>query len=77
MGKELAQGKGFNIRRNDREYLLDIRNHVYSYEELMEQVKKEKAEFDAAVASSTLPDHLDAEAVNQLLKEAREIIYKS
>lgn len=76
MAKELAQGKGFNVVRDwDREYLLDIRNHKFEYEEVMAQLEKEKAEMEEAIANCTLPDYVDYDAVNALLIEARGKMY--
>lgn len=73
MAKELAQGKGFNVVRTyDRDYLLDIRNHKFEYEEVMEQLDKEKAEMEEAILTCTLPDTVDMEAVNKILVESRE-----
>lgn len=76
MAKEIAQGKGFNVVRNeDREYLLDIRNHKYEYEEVMAQLEKEKAEFEEALKTCTLPEKVDIEKVNNLLKYCRSQYY--
>ena len=72
MAKELAQGKGFNVIRTwDRDYLLDIRNHKFEYEDVMAQLDKEKAEMEEAVKNCTLPDVVDRDAVNDLLVFAR------
>lgn len=76
MAKELAQGKGFNVVRDeDRQYLLDIRNHKFEYDEVMEQLEKEKHEMEIAIEQSTLPEHSDYNKINQLLIEARNKIY--
>lgn len=76
MAKELAQGNGFNVVRDwDRQYLLDIRNHKFEYEDVMEQLEKEKAEMEEAIKSCTLPDYVDVEKVNNLLIEARKKLY--
>lgn len=76
MAKELAQGKGFNVVRTfDRDYLLDIRNHKYEYEEVMEQLEKEKAEMEDAIAKCTLPDNIDYNVINKLLIDARNQFY--
>lgn len=76
MAKEIAQGKGFNVVRDeDREYLLDIRNHKYEYEEVMAQLEKEKAEFEEALKTCTLPETVDIEKVNNLLKRCRSQYY--
>ena len=76
MGKELARGEGFNVERTwDREYLLSIRNHELSYESIMEQAMKERAEMEEAAVTSTLPDVVDAQKINKLLIEARTKFY--
>ena len=73
MAKELAQGKGFNVVRDwDRQYLLDIRNHKFEYEDVMAQLEKEKAEMEEAIKTCTLREVVDYEAVNELLIEARQ-----
>ena len=76
MGKELARGEGFNVERTwDREYLLSIRNHELSYESIMEQAMKERAEMEEAAVPSTLPDVVDVQKINKLLIEARTKFY--
>ena len=72
MAKELAQGKGFNIVRTwDRDYLLDIRNHKFEYEDVMAQLEKEKLEMEEAIKSCTLPEKVDFDKVNDLLYDVR------
>ena len=72
MAKELAQGKGFNVVRTwDRDYLLDIRNHKFEYEDVMAQLEKEKSEMEEAIKSCTLPDKVDFDKVNDLLYDVR------
>ena len=78
MAKELAQGKGFNVARDeDRQYLLDIRNHKYEYDELMAQVEQEKAAMEKAIETTTIPKEIDYNKVNQLLIDARKQFYGS
>ena len=72
MAKELAQGKGFNVVRTwDRDYLLDIRNHKFEYEDVMAQLEKEKFEMEEAIKSCTLPERVDFDKVNDLLYDVR------
>ena len=76
MGKELALGQGFNVERtNDREYLLDIKNHKFSYEEIMAQAEKEKEEMDKAIETCTLPNTINVNEINNILINARKKIY--
>ena len=72
MAKELAQGKGFNVVWTwDRDYLLDIRNHKFEYEDVMAQLEKEKLEMEEAIKSCTLPEKVDFDKVNDLLYDVR------
>ena len=74
MGKELAEGKGFNVVRTwDREMLLDIRNHKYEYDEIIDYVEKLYKETDEMSKTCNLPDTVDKEKVNKLLIEARKL----
>lgn len=78
MAKELAQGKGFNVVRTwDRDYLLDIRNHKFEYEDVMTQLEKEKLEMEEAIKICTLPEKVDFDKVNDLLYDVRLKYYFS
>lgn len=75
MGKELAEGKGFNVVRTwDRQMILDIRNHKYEYEEIIEYVEKVFAEMKELVASCDLPKTVDTQKVNDLILQARKML---
>jgi len=69
MGMEIARGEGVKVnRRNiDREFLLDIKAHKFEYDYLIKLVEEKKAEMDAAMKTSTLPDNIDADKVNDIL----------
>ena len=57
MGLELAKGEGFNVVRTwDREMILDIRNHKYEYEEIIEYVEKVFTEMKELAKNCNLPD---------------------
>ena len=73
MGLEIAQTGKVQIYRKgiDADFLLDIRNHKYEYEYLIEELEKKKEALDKAIAESTLPDHIDPEMVNKLLLDIR------
>lgn len=75
MGKELAEGKGFNVVRTwDREMILDIRNHKYEYEEIIEYVEKVFAEMKELAEKCDLPKTVDIQKVNNLILQARSLI---
>lgn len=74
MGRELAAGKGFNVVRTwDREILLDIRNHMFEYEDIMNYVEKLFDEVQRLIETCPLPETVDKEKVNNLLIEARTL----
>lgn len=76
MSKELAQGKGFNlVRDGDRDILLDIRNHKFEYDEIISMLEKEQAEMEDAIKTCTIREHVDEEAVNELLVSVRKEAY--
>lgn len=75
MGLELAHGDGFNVVRTwDREMLLNIRNHKYEYEEIIEYVEKVFAEMKELAEKCDLPKTVDIQKVNNLILEARKLI---
>ena len=70
---EVAEGKGILIdRRNiDREFLMDVRNRKYTYDELMGKLLELKAKMDKAIEESTIRENIDIEFVNNLLLDCR------
>lgn len=76
MGREIAEGKGFNVERiDDREHLLAIKNHQFQYEEIINEVEKEKELMEKALAESPLQDKVDEGLVNRLLTDVRMKYY--
>ena len=77
-GIEIARDGVYNVERTwDRDFLLDIKHHKKTYEEIMEYVNEKRAEFDELIKTCTLPESVDKEKVNQMLIEARKEIYKN
>lgn len=75
-GIELARDGVYNVERTwDREFLLDIKHHKKTYEEIMAYVNEKRAEFDKYIKTCTLPETINKEKVNDLLIEARKEIY--
>lgn len=76
MGREIAEGRGIILERNeDRQFLMDVRNHKFEYDELMEIVDKDKEALDDAIRNSTIKESIDADFVNELLIEMRKKAY--
>lgn len=71
---EIAQGKGFIVNRRgiDREFLLDVKQHKYEYDDIIKMLDAKKIEMDEAIASSTLPDDIDVDFVNNFVVNIRK-----
>jgi predicted nucleotidyltransferase len=75
MGKELAEGQGFNVVRTwDRQMLLDIRNHKYEYEEIIDYIENLFEDMKQKIETCPLPDTVDKAKVNELLIKARKLV---
>lgn len=72
MASEIAEGRGVILERtDDRQFLLDVRNHKYEYDELMARLGEDAARMNALMAASTIPDRIDPDFVNSLMIEIR------
>ena len=73
-GIEIARGEGYKVDRSniDAVFLLDVKNHKYEYNELMEMLEKKNDEMEKAMAESTIPEKIDIEFVNDLLLKIRK-----
>ena len=78
-GIEIANGKGYIVDRSgiDAEFLLDVKNHKFEYEDLISELNKCKEEMKIAMMNSKLKDDIDPKFVNELylkfLKEFHKI----
>jgi hypothetical protein len=75
MAREIAEGKGINVRRSDAEYLISIRRGEIDLETLIDEVESEIVEIDELFDNSNLPDSVDKNFVNDLLIKIRKNIY--
>ena len=75
---EVAEGKGILIDRThiDREFLMDVRNRKYTYDELMGKLLELKARMDKAIEASEIRENIDVEFVNGLLIACRSYFRK-
>lgn len=73
-GIEIARGEGYKVDRSniDADFLLDVKNHKYEYNELMEMLEKKNVEMEKAMAESTIPENIDVDFVNELLLKIRK-----
>ena len=73
MAKEIAQGQGIILERNeDRDFLLSIKNHEFEYDKLFELLLKEKGEMEILMEQSTIREHVDYDLANSILLEIRQ-----
>ena len=78
MGKELVEGKGFNVERTwDKEMLLNIRNHKYEYEEIIEYIEILHQSIIDNMENCSLPEAIDENLINKMLIEARTKFYNN
>lgn len=72
MAIEVAQGKGLNLVRPNREWLLSVRRGEASYDEIIKLIEGKKEEMDKAFEESSLPAKVDHKFVHNLLIEMRK-----
>ena len=74
MGLEIAKGKGFNVDRTniDRDFIMNIRMGNTSYDEIICYLESKRSEMEEAMISSTLPDSIDVDFVNDMLIDIRK-----
>lgn len=72
MASEIAEGKGMILQRTwDREFLMNVRNHKFEYEEIIERLEEEKNRMNLLMEQSTIREKIDINFVNQLLIDIR------
>lgn len=75
MSKEIAEGKGINVRRNNSGELIDIRKGNVDLQSLIDRAEFEIKEIDSLYKNSTLPEKVDRNFINGLLVDIRKKIY--
>lgn len=73
MCTELAETGQLNVDRSaiDRDFLMDIRNHKYEYDQLIGFLDQDKKEMEEAINNSNLPKNIDTEFFDEWLIKAR------
>jgi len=75
IAREIAETGSVNIRRPNREELLDIRKGKVELGGLIEWAENEMRELDVAFDNSNLPKEIDGELINQMLIKIRTEFY--
>lgn len=75
MAKEIGEEGRVNVRRTDRDFLLDVKQGKYEYDELVSRAEQKAAELDDIYSKSDLQDAPEMEKANELLVRFREALY--
>lgn len=71
MAIEIAEGKGVNLMRPNREWLLSVRKGLVSYKEIMSIIEEKKDKMDRAFLSCDLPDKVDDSMIHNIILQIR------
>lgn len=73
MAAEIAEGKGLILQRTwDREFLMDVRNHKFEYDEIISMLEHDKEQMNQRMEQSTIREKIDIDFVNQLMIDIRK-----
>ena len=75
MAKEIASERTINVKRSDRDFLLDIKKGKFEYDELVSWAEKRKQELEELYATSNLPEKPNLKKINGLLVKLRDGFY--
>ena len=67
VAKEIAIEKTMHTKRPDCDFLMDIRNGKYTYEEIINMAEREEKEIHELFQQSDLPNSVDYDALDKLL----------
>ncbi len=76
MAREIAEGRGIIVRRENAQELIDIRQGKIDLQTLIDHVESEIREIDEIYRKSTLPNSVDTKLIESLLISIRKKIYK-
>lgn len=76
MAIEIGKEQKVNVKRSNRDYLLEIKAGKYEYEELLKLADEKQCEMELAFNNSTLQDEPDLVMINNLAYRLRDKFYK-
>lgn len=76
MAIEIAREKRINVKRPNRNYLLDIKAGNFEYDDLVNKANQLQNEMEKAFANSDLMEKPDREKINDLTYKLREKLYR-
>lgn len=71
-GQEVLSGQGYKVRRPDAKFLLEIRNGLWTYEELVTWAEKKDAELTELAKTSKLPHSPDVNKLDEICQSLVE-----
>ncbi len=75
MAEEIALYRQVIVKREDREFLLNIRNGEFEFDDLMRMVEEKMKQIKVAYENSTLPNQPDLKKAEELLVSIRMEFY--
>jgi hypothetical protein len=75
MAEEIALYNQVIVKRDDRDFLLKIRNGEFEFDDLMRMVEEKMRDIKAAYEKSALPDRPNVQIAEDLLVQIREAYY--
>ena len=76
MAREIGEGKGIVVRRDNAKELISIRRGEVDLQTLIDNVESEIRELDTIFKESGLPSKVDGDMVNKLIVDIRKEVYK-
>jgi hypothetical protein len=77
MAIEIGSENKINVKRPNREFLLDIKSGKFEYEELLHLANEKQAEMELSFENSSLPEKPDLKMINDLAFRLRDKFYNS
>lgn len=76
MAIEIGKEKKVNVKRPNRDFLLEIKSGKFEYEELLRLAAEKRTEMEAAFENSTLSEKPDLDLINELAYRLRDRFFK-
>jgi len=76
MAEEIALYQQVIVKREDRDFLLNIRNGEFEFDDLMKMVEEKMERIKTAYEKSVLPDRADTQIAENILVQIRERFYE-
>lgn len=76
MAEEIAREGVIHVKRSDRDFLMQIRQGEFEYEDLLKQAEEQVLKIEELFQKSTLPDFPDEQKLEELLFTVRDTFYR-